>query len=51
MAYFSGLEAYRALAREETPSAIARSINEGIGTGFEIGMPMAFTAFMIMGWT
>ena len=51
MAYFSGLEAYRALARKETPSAIAHSINEGVGNGFEIGMPMALLALMIMGWT
>ncbi|HEY5815232.1 MAG TPA: hypothetical protein VIS95_02710 [Solirubrobacterales bacterium] len=51
MAYFSGLEAYRALARNEAPSAVAHSINEGISNGFEIGMPMASLALMIMGWT
>lgn len=51
MAYFSGFEAYRALARNETPSAVAHSVNEGIGAGFEIGVPMASIALMIMGWT
>jgi hypothetical protein len=51
MAYFSGFEAYRALAQNESPSTVAHSINEGIGTGFEVGAPAAFWALMIMGWT
>lgn len=51
MAYFSGFEAYRALAQNESPSTVAHSINEGIGIGFEIGVSAALWTLMIMGWT
>lgn len=50
MAYFSGFEAYRALAQNEAPSVVAHSINEGVGEGFEAGVPAAIAALMIMGW-
>lgn len=51
MAYFSGYAAYRALILEESPSVITQSINEGIGDGFELGVPAALVALMIMGWS
>ena len=51
MAYYSGHAAYRALAQDESPFVVAHSINEGIGEGFEVGVPAAIMALMIMGWT
>jgi hypothetical protein len=51
MAYYSGHAAYRALAGDESPPAAAHSINEGLGEGFEAGVPAAVMALMIMGWT
>ncbi len=51
MAYYSGHAAYQALAQDEAPPAVAHSINEGIGEGFEVGVPAAIMALMIMGWT
>jgi len=51
MAYYSGHAAYRALARDESPPVVAHSINEGIGEGFEAGVPAGIVALMIMGWT
>lgn len=51
MAYYSGHAAYRALARDESPPAVAHSINQGVGEGFEAGVPAAIVALMIMGWT
>ena len=51
MAYYSGRAAYQAIARDESPPIVAHSINEGIGEGFEVGVPAAVMALMIMGWT
>jgi hypothetical protein len=51
MAYFSGYNAHRALARDDLPLAVAQSINEGVGEGFELGVPAAIVALMIVGWT
>jgi hypothetical protein len=51
MAYYSGHAAYRALAQDESPPVVAHCINEGIGQGFEAGVPAAIMALMIMGWT
>lgn len=51
MAYYSGNAAYRALARDESPPVVAHRINEGLGAGFEVGVPAAIVALMIMGWT
>lgn len=50
MAYYSGHAAYRALARDESPPVVAHGINEGVGKGFEAGVPAAIMALMIMGW-
>lgn len=50
MACCSGHAAYRALAHNESPPAVAHSINEGIAEGFEAGVPLAIVALMIMGW-
>lgn len=51
MAYFSGFAAHRGLRNGEAPSEVAHSINEGLGDGFETGVPGAIMALMIMGWT
>jgi hypothetical protein len=51
MAYSSGYAAYRTLAHDESPPVVAHNINEGVGEGFEAGMPLAVVALMIMGWT
>ena len=51
MAYSSGYAAYRTLAHDESPPVVAHSINEGVGEGFEAGVPAAIAALMIMGWT
>ena len=51
MAYYSGHAAYLALAQDGSPPVVAHSINEGIGEGFEAGIPAAIVALMIMGWT
>lgn len=50
MAYFSGFEAFSAIARNQPPTAVAQSINEGVGDGFGLGAPAAIVALMIMGW-
>lgn len=50
MAYYSGDAACRAIARNESPPVIAHKINEGLGAGFEVGVPAAVVALMIMGW-
>jgi hypothetical protein len=49
MAYFSGFEAFAALASDQEPDVVARSINEGLAQGFAVGVPAAFIALMIMG--
>lgn len=51
MAYFSGFEAFSALAQDLPPAVVAQRINEGIGQGFEVGTPAAVIALMIMGWS
>ncbi|HEY8810113.1 MAG TPA: hypothetical protein VIM28_08835 [Solirubrobacterales bacterium] len=51
MAYSSGYAAHRTLAHDESPPVVAHSINEGVGEGFEAGVPAAIAALMIMGWT
>lgn len=50
IAYYSGHAAYRALAQDESPLVVAHHINEGLGEGFEVGVPAAIMALMIMGW-
>ena len=44
MAYSSGYAAYRTLAHDESASVVAHSVNEGIGEGFEAGVPAAIAA-------
>jgi hypothetical protein len=51
MAYFSGIAAFSALARNRPPATVAHEINEGIGAGFGLGAPAAILALMIMGWS
>lgn len=51
MAYFSGYAAYACMEREDPPSLMAHSINEGVGEGFGVGAPSAVIAIIIMGWT
>ena len=51
MAYFSGYAASNALGQEQPPENITKSINEGLGVGFEVGVPSATLALMIMGWS
>lgn len=51
MAYFSGYAAYRGLREESMPTNIDDDINQGLGEGFALGVPSAFLALMIMGWS
>ena len=51
MACYSGHAACLALAHDESPPAVAHSINKGIAEGFEAGAPLAIVALMITGWT
>lgn len=51
MAFTSGYAAIRAQARNASPEALARAINEGIADGFRGGAVLAVAAFIIMGWS
>lgn len=51
MAYTSGYRAARSLAREDLPDAVGQRINEGLGIGFTIGVPLAIVVFIIEAWT
>ncbi len=51
MAYFSGYAASSALAEPHRPDAVAQSINEGLGLGFDLGSRAAILALIIMVWT
>ena len=51
MAFFSCYAASNALGREQLPENVTHGINEGLGVGFEVGVPSATLDLMIMGWT
>jgi len=51
MAYFSGYAASNALSQDLPTENITKCINEGLGAGFEVGVPSATLALMIMGWS
>lgn len=51
MAYWSGFNAARALALEESPERLAHSINEGIGKGFEVFSLFSVGTLIIALWT
>jgi len=51
MAYCSGLRAAQASAAEQSPQALAHSINEGIAEGFKWGAPSAAVALIIVLWS
>lgn len=48
MAYFSGFNAAEAVGQELPPETVAHRINEGIGRGFEIFVPVSVAAFAVM---
>ena len=50
MAYFSGFAASNALGQEQPPENVTHGINAGLGVGFDVGVPSAALALMIMGW-
>ncbi len=50
MAYASGFNAARALAEEDPPEVVGQSINEGLGTGFAAGFPLAILVSIIEAW-
>lgn len=50
MAYFSGFEAFSALASDQTPDIVTTSVNEGLAQGFAVGVPAGVIALMIMAW-
>ncbi|HSR94048.1 MAG TPA: hypothetical protein VLK56_04205 [Solirubrobacterales bacterium] len=51
MAYFSGFRAAQALAQGQRPEAVAHSVNEGLGVGFETFSPLSIMALIIMAWS
>lgn len=51
MAYFSGYAAANDLGQDLSPGRVAASVNEGLGVGFEVGVPSAILALMIIGWS
>jgi hypothetical protein len=51
MAYFSGYAASNALGQDMPSGKVSAGINQGLGVGFEVGVPSAIMALMIMGWS
>lgn len=51
MAYFSGFAASNALSQGLPPGEVTEGIDKGLGLGFEVGVPSAILALIIMGWS